>query len=77
MTWNYRVVVDERGEFGIHEVYYNDKAEITNVTVDAIAPVGETLDALRDEMERYAKALLRPVLKMSEIKCAPRRDDEA
>jgi len=76
MTWNYRVIED-KGEFSIHEVYYNKGGAITNVSVDAIAPVGEKLAELRDEMKHYAEALRHRVLKMSKIKFAPREDDEA
>jgi hypothetical protein len=75
MSWNYRVIED-KGEFAIHEVYYNKDGEITNVTVEAIAPVGEKLAELRDEMKHYAEALRHRVLKMSKIKYAPLEDDE-
>lgn len=43
MTWNYRVIENE-GMFHIHEVYYNDKGEITAISEDPIAPAGETLE---------------------------------
>lgn len=66
MTWNYRVIEDN-GQFSIHEVYYNDAGEITSVTEDPIAPGGETLEELQEDMAHYAEALKRHVLTMDEI----------
>lgn len=66
MTWNYRVIKN-KDMFEIHEVYYNDKGEITGVTENSVSPGGETLEELQEDMKHYAEALKRPVLIMEEI----------
>jgi hypothetical protein len=62
MTWNYRVIENE-GMFHIHEVYYNDKGEITAISEDPIAPAGETLEELKGDLKYYQQAGKRPILK--------------
>ena len=69
MTWNYRVIED-KGKFRIHEVYYNDAGEITAISEDQIAPEGETLEELKNDLEYYFAALKNPVLKKDEIEFA-------
>lgn len=69
MTWDYSVIEDKEN-FRIHEVYYNDAGEITAISEDSIAPEGDTLEELKDDMEYYFAALRRPVLKKDEIKFA-------
>jgi hypothetical protein len=66
MKWNYRVIESE-GVFRIHEVYYNEKNEITAISEDPIAPLGETLEELKGDLKYYQQALKRPVLKKEEI----------
>ncbi|HQU30657.1 MAG: hypothetical protein HRU72_02205 [Planctomycetia bacterium] len=75
MPWNYRVIED-KGKFRIHEVYYNDAGEITAISEDPIAPEGETLEELKDALEYYFAALKRPVLKKDEIKFASMIEDD-
>lgn len=70
MIWDYRVVLD-KDVFQIYEVYYNEAGEITAITEDRIAPLGETLEELQDDLEYYSRALKMPVLKMEEIVFAP------
>ena len=48
MKWNYRVI-ESKGVFRIHEVYYNEKKEITAISEDPIAPLGETLEELKGD----------------------------
>lgn len=69
MTWNHRVMrrTNEHGEtwYDIHEVYYETDpcgVEKLSWTEDAIAPMGETVDELREELERMLRALDKPVL---------------
>jgi hypothetical protein len=69
MTWNYRVIENE-GMFHIYEVYWNDKGEITAISEDPIAPAGETLEELREDLKYYQQAIKRPILKKEEIKFA-------
>jgi hypothetical protein len=66
MTWNYRVV-ESKGVFQIHEVYYNDKGEITAMSEDPIAPAGETVEELKNSLKYYRQAVKRPILKREEI----------
>lgn len=68
--WNYRVIESEE-VFRIHEVYYNQKGEITAFSENPITPLGDTLDELRGDLEYYMQALDRPVLKKEEIVFAP------
>jgi hypothetical protein len=65
-TWNYRVVENE-GSFAIHEAYYDDAGNVTNITVDAVVPMGESLAELRADLERFLKALAAPVLVYGDV----------
>jgi hypothetical protein len=66
MTWNYRVVkhTDSEGitHFGIHEVYYDKDGRPSMYTESAMAPYGETLEELAEDLERMREALIKPVL---------------
>lgn len=70
MTWNYRIVhkkTDEYEEWAIHEVYYTADGEPYAVTVNPIAPLGETFDEFVDDMSHYFVALNKPVLEYDDI----------
>jgi hypothetical protein len=58
MSWNYRVVKSE--------VYYED-GKVDGWTEDAIAPGGETVDELREELQRMISCLDKPVLDEAEL----------
>jgi len=73
MGWNNRVMrrthsVDHDGKtikedcFEIHEVYYDDNDDIEGFTEDAIAPCGETIEELRQELQRMLDCLDKPLL---------------
>jgi len=71
MTWNHRVVrrtwrkgeVDEEKEYAIHEAYYGrDDDGGISITADHKAPYGETVEELRETLQRMLRALDRPVL---------------
>jgi len=66
MIWNYRVI-ESKGVFHIHEVYYNGKGEITAMSEDPIAPAGETIEELKNALKYYQQAVKRPILKREEI----------
>ncbi len=54
MTWNYRAVEKQfKGEsyYEIHEVFYDDKGNIENMSIDPDIPVGDTLDELKKSLE--------------------------
>lgn len=62
--WNERVlrrVVCGEATFAVHEVYYTD-SKPTSCTTDPVEPHGETLDELRQAVERHARACDLPVL---------------
>jgi hypothetical protein len=66
-TWNYRVLkkTDQKtGEttYAIHEVYYDDTGKPDGCTKNSVAPMGETLEELKRDMEHYRLALGKPVL---------------
>lgn len=65
--WNYRIMrryheESETETFHIHEVYYSDDHKIEAWTASEIAPMGETLSELKEDIEFMAKALDGPVL---------------
>lgn len=61
MSWNYRVILRD-GEFAIYEVFYKEDGSIEGTTVDPVYPRAESLEGLREELERYSTALDKPVL---------------
>lgn len=68
--WNYRVI--EHVECGIttmqiHEVYYDSEGKPSTLTVNAVCPLGETLEELKADVENYNKAMNAPVLKASDF----------
>ena len=62
-------VVDSYTEdqFGICEVYYNDKGEITFTSENFIEPYGETLEDLKANFDDMKKAFELPVLDLDNI----------
>ena len=70
--WNYRVFKlnqvespDEPG-YVIREVYYNLAGEPVLCSVDGIAPHGESMDSLVDNLFSIADAIHQPVLTLAE-----------
>ncbi len=66
-TWNYRVLErkdKKTGEkiYAIHEVYSNDEGQPDGCTENDVAPMGESLEELKDDIEYYLRALKMPVL---------------
>jgi hypothetical protein len=62
MSWNYRVI-EQDGQFSIHEVFYNPDGSVAGVTETPVFPRGETFDDLAADLSRYARALSLPVLR--------------
>ena len=54
-------------QFGICEVYYNDKGDITFTSENFIEPYGETLEDLKANFEDMQKAFELPVLDLDNI----------
>jgi hypothetical protein len=68
MTWNHRVVRRASVVFGkpvevlgIHEVFYGPDGGIS-WTTEPVAAEGDTLDELRETLERMLKALDQPII---------------
>lgn len=68
MTWNHRLVRRTYPDaaqgvwFGIHEAYYDDDGKIYAITEEPVAPCGEAVEELREEISRMARALSAPVV---------------
>ena len=54
-------------QFGICEVYYNDKGDITFTSENFIEPYGETLEELKANFDDMKKAFELPVLDLDNI----------
>jgi hypothetical protein len=68
--WNHRVVLfDDHGEpfYEIHEVYYNDNNEIAGMTKYAVGVSGETVEDIKQTLERMMSACNKEVIIESEI----------
>jgi len=82
MTWNYRVIKREDEQNGcayqIHEVYYDDAGKIETWTKEAVKPLGESLEALREDCAHFLQAFRQPVLVEEEVDGTPilRPEDE-
>ena len=59
-------------QFGICEVYYNDKGDITFTSKNFIEPYGETLEYLKANFDDIQKAFELPVLDLDNIVYAER-----
>ena len=66
MSWNYRVVkttVDGEDSYGIHEVYYDDGGTPHMYSESPCSVFSESLDGLKEELERFKLSLEKPVLR--------------
>ena len=66
-------VVDSYSEdnFGICEVYYNDKGDITFTSENFIEPYGETLEELKWSFDKMKEAFDKEVLDLDTIVYSP------
>jgi len=67
MTWNYRIMRrkhpdDKTVDYGVYEVFYDEKGKIEGWTEEMICPTGETLKELIDDFKLYKQAFSRPIL---------------
>ena len=60
-AWKYRVIL-KHGRYAIDEVFYEEEGEPWTCTEDPVCPEGDTLDALREQLEHYLRAPHRPGL---------------
>ena len=65
MGWNYRVVRRKWGEdstYGIHEAYGDHARKPHSITVDPVAPVGDSVAELREAYRMMSEAFDAPIL---------------
>lgn len=61
MTWNYRVM-NRDGEFAIYEVFYREDGSVKGYSATPVFPRADSVDELKEEIQRYADALGQVVL---------------
>lgn len=66
-TWDYHVFREDAGTYIIREVYYEDDGAIMACTVDAVEPIGESLEELAKDIDWFKAALKLPVLTLADI----------
>jgi hypothetical protein len=89
VSWNYRVCKsrfdkfdpklhspEDEFSFSIHEVYYNDKGEITFTSVDEMSPHGTSADELKSDMTLMMRAFDKDVLDLDNIVYVALDDDD-
>ncbi len=70
MSWNYRVVkrtYKEEVTYSIHEAYYNYTGNVDMISENPIAPIGETIEELEEDMKHYRAAMNKPVINYEDI----------
>ena len=55
------------GRYAIHEVFYDEEGESWTCSEDPVCPEGDTLEALREELEHYQRALEWSVLEYADL----------
>lgn len=61
--WNYRILQYEDGEYGLHEVYYDDEGRPEGCTEDALlGPYERPTDLLWD-LENIKEALRKEIIR--------------
>jgi hypothetical protein len=66
MHWDYRVFFEDNG-YTIRTVYYDDHGAIAACSEKPIAPFGESLEDLQDELNLLQAALKKNVLSASDL----------
>ena len=57
----------KNGRYAIHEVYYDEEGEPWTCSEEPVCPKGKMLEALREELEHYQRALEWPVLEYTDL----------
>ena len=65
-TWKYRVILKD-GRYAIHEVFYDEDAEPWTCSEEPVCPEADTLEALREELKHYRRALEWPALEYVDL----------
>lgn len=63
MTWEYRVV-KMNDDLGVYEVYYED-GKIVSYSLRPTSPRGESIEAIKEDFERYSAAFDKPVIEIA------------
>lgn len=69
-SWNYRILKKEQDReifFGVYEVFFDAEGRAWSCTEEPVAPMGETLEELKDELLDYLVALRWPVMDFDDI----------
>jgi hypothetical protein len=82
ITWNYRVFREENGDYIIREVFYDENGAIITCTLNAVEPLGSSLEELAADLASFQEALHLPILTLADIPTAPpdaepRRNDRS
>ena len=69
--WNYRVIRKHHTEtdsvtYHVHEVYYRDDGSTQSWTQEAVEPMGETAEELREDIRYFLRAFRCPILEEKE-----------
>lgn len=71
MSWNYRVIKrkSETGgyDYGIHEVFYDEKGKINFWTIDSLVPLCPSEEGLKHELHLMLKALQEETIIYNEL----------
>lgn len=66
-TWNYRIIRKDNGlgfVYQIHEVYYDEGGKITTWSEEPVAPMGETVRELDEDVRMQREAFEKPHLRL-------------
>lgn len=67
MSWNYRVVTQDKGTtYGIHEVYYRNDSSVYAWSEQSIRPGGENIEDVFSDLQYMLHAFDLPVLEETE-----------
>jgi hypothetical protein len=67
IKWNYRVFLEDNGDYIIREVFYEAGGVIAGCTENAVEPWGKSLEELAKNIEWFKEALTLPVLTLADI----------
>ncbi|MFC4424860.1 hypothetical protein [Deinococcus navajonensis] len=63
--WNYRIGYNSKTDsYAIYSVYYNDEGDATSTSLTPAVVEAESLEILREELNRMLLALENPVIPM-------------
>lgn len=67
IKWNYRVFLEDNGDYIIREVFYEADGAMAGCTENAVEPWGKSLEELAKNIEWFKEALTLPVLTLADI----------